>query len=102
MEQVFNWSIMSYEFMPYFWASKCDWAELLQTKSDDLIFQAFFQSGMAKVIVPVSSGFEATVCHFLKTGDIWFGNELVPGTLDSLYTSIIQDLQTPETNEDVA
>lgn len=101
MEQVFDWGIMSYKFQPYYWANKCDWAALLQTKSDDLLFQAFLQSGMAKVTVPVTPGFEAAVCHYLKTGDVWMGGDTIPSTMDTLYESLIRDLATADTNEDI-
>lgn len=92
-EQAFDWKIMDYTFYPYYWAKKCSWAELIQTKdSADPIFEAFLQSGMARVIVPVRIGFEEAVNLYLETGDIWNGGDLVVDTDDDLYLSIADEL----------
>ena len=40
-ETAFHWEIFSYVFYPYYYGAKCNWSELLQTKNDDPIFEAF-------------------------------------------------------------
>lgn len=50
-EQAFEWNLISYIFYPYYWADKCDWADLMKSESIDTVFQAFLQAGMARVVV---------------------------------------------------
>jgi hypothetical protein len=95
-EQAIDWQIMSYLFYAYYWADKCDWAGLMQSESDDLVFQAFLQSGMARVVVPIRQQFTAAFAYYLETGEIWLGNELVAGTESDLYLSIAEEMQTVE------
>src|SRR5690606_38898967 len=40
-EQAFEWDLISYLFYPYYWADKCDWADLFQSENPDAVFQAF-------------------------------------------------------------
>ncbi len=96
-EQAFDWSIMAYLFYPYYWAGKCDWASLVNTLNEsDETFEAFLQSGMARVVVPVRVGFESAVDYYLETGDIWNGGDLVIETDDDLYLSIEEELAEVE------
>lgn len=92
-EQAFDWSILSQMFYPYYWAKKCDWKALFQSQdSGDLVFQAFLQSGMARVMVPVRQGFEDAVVFYMETGKIWNGSGLVVDTDDELYLSIVDEM----------
>jgi hypothetical protein len=95
-EQSIDWQIMSYLFYPYYWADKCDWADLMQSESGDLVFQAFLQSGMARVVVPIRLQFTEAFAFYLETGQIWLGNELVAGAQSNLYLSIAEELQSVE------
>jgi hypothetical protein len=95
-EQAIDWQIMSYLFYPYYWADKCDWAELMQSENEDMVFQAFLQSGMARVVVPIRQQFTEAFAYYLKTGDIWLGNDLVAGADNDLYLSIAEEMQTIE------
>lgn len=95
-EQAIDWQIMSYLFYPYYWADKCDWADLMKSESEDLIFQAFLQSGMGRVVVPIREQFTEAFAYYLKTGDIWLGNNLVSGDENDLYLSIAEEMQTIE------
>lgn len=95
-EQAFDWSLISYLFYPYYWADKCDWADLMQSENTDTIFQAFLQAGMARVVVPVRPQFNQAVMYYLETGDIWLGGDLVPGTENDLYLSIADELAQTE------
>jgi hypothetical protein len=96
LEQAFDWNLMSYLFYPYYWAGKCDWVDLLKSEDDDLIFQAFKQAGMARVVVPVRPEFNRAVSLYLATGDIWLGGDLVAETDDDLHLSIADELETVE------
>ncbi len=96
-EQAFDWSLMAYLFYPYYWASKCSWVDLMQTtNADDPIFEAFLQSGMARVVIPVRKGFEEAVDYYMETGDIWNGGGLVIDADDDLYVSIDEELMDIE------
>jgi hypothetical protein len=96
-EQAFEWKLMAYLFYPYYWADKCDWTDLIQTQhTSDTIFEAFLQSGMARVVVPVRQGFEEAIDYYMETGDIWNGGGLVMDTDDDLYLSIDEELQEAE------
>jgi hypothetical protein len=96
-EQAFDWQLMSYLFYPYYWANKCDWADLLQTRdAKDSIFEAFLQSGIARAVIPVRRGFEDAVDYYMETGDIWNGGGLVLDTDDDLYLSIDEELHEIE------
>lgn len=91
-EQAFDWNLISYIFYPYYWADKCDWADLMKTESSDNIFQAFLQAGMARVVVPVRPQFNEAVNYYMETGDIWLGGDLVPSTDDDLYLDISDEM----------
>ncbi len=96
-EQAFDWDIMAYKFYNYFWANKDKWVSLFQeTSNADPIFQAFLQSGMARVIVPVRPGFEDAVTYYIETGDIWNGGDLVIDQENDLYISIADEMQSTE------
>jgi hypothetical protein len=91
-ETAFHWEIFSYTFYPYYYNPKCQWSELLQTKHDDPIFEAFLQSGMAKVLVPIRPQYERAVMWYLETGEIYTGENLVPEFEDDRYASLLADL----------
>lgn len=95
MEQAFEWEIMSYNFYPYYWGDRKDWANLYQYDNNDPLFRNFMQAGMARVIVTVRPGFEEAVRFYMQTGEIWNGGE-VPVIDDELFLSIIDELQSPK------
>ncbi len=92
-ETALHWEIFSYVFYPYYYNSKCHWPALLQTKHDDPIFEAFLQSGMAKVLVPVRPQFEKAIMWYLETGEIYNNEDLVPDVEDDRYVSLLNELQ---------
>ncbi len=96
-EQAFEWDIMAYLFYPYYWAKKKQWLDLFQLEDiADPIFQAFLQSGMSRVVVPVRPGFEEAVSYYMETGDIWNGGGLVLDSDDDLYLSIAEEMEMVE------
>jgi hypothetical protein len=98
LEQSFHWSLSSYNLYPYYWAGKCDWADMLHNEdTPDNEFQKFLKSGMARVLVPVREGFEKAVAYFIATGQPWFNGE--PPTIDDpLYVSVVRELSLPTGN----
>lgn len=95
-EQAFDWEVMAYTFYPYYYAAKTQWKDLFQqSNGTDSIFQAFLQSGMARMEVPVRPGFEDLVNYFMETGSIWMGNQLAVDRDDDLYLSVAEELQQP-------
>ncbi|WP_053002164.1 hypothetical protein [Kordia jejudonensis] len=94
-EQAFEWDIMSYNFYPFYWASKEKWDDLYQVQNNDPLFKAFLQSGMARVIITVRPGFEEMVNWYLATGQIWNGGQ-VPTLNDDEFVSIVEELRNPE------
>ncbi len=93
-EQAFEWDIMSYNFYPFYWANKENWASKYIIENNDPLFKSFLQSGMARVIVTVRPGFEEMVNWYLATGQIWNGGQ-VPTIDDEEFVSIVQELQNP-------
>ncbi|WP_445721338.1 hypothetical protein [Flavobacterium sp.] len=95
-EQAFEWNLMSYNFYPFYWASKENWASLYNINDiDDPTFRAFLQSGMARVILTVRPGFEEAVNWYMATGQVWNGGQ-VPTMDDELFVSIIEELRVKE------
>lgn len=95
MEQAFEWDLMSYQFYPYYWGNKEEWADLYQYESNDSVFRAFMRSGMARVVVTVRPGFEEAMMFYMATGQVWNGGE-IPVFEDDLYLSIVEELENPE------
>ena len=96
-EQAFDWEIMAYIFYPYFYGDENDWTSLfLESNGTDPVFQAFLQSSMARMVVPVRLGFEEAVAYYLETGDVWMGRQLAVDVDDDLYVSIAEELQSTE------
>lgn len=93
-EQAFEWEIMAYTFYPYFYANRWRWDSLLlESNGTDPIFQAFLQSGMARMVVAVRPGFEKTVTYFMETGDVMMGDALAVDRDDDLYLSIAEEME---------
>jgi hypothetical protein len=70
-EESFEWTNMTYVFYPYFWSNKQEWVMLSQLDDDDPLFARFLQAGAVRVQVPVRTGFEQTMLHYLKGGFVW-------------------------------
>ncbi|MDQ3855712.1 MAG: hypothetical protein M3281_04870, partial [Chloroflexota bacterium] len=84
-EQAFEWPQMTYVFYPYFWGRKDRWITSSQLdEAADPVFGEFLRAGAARVVVPVRSGFETIVSHYLATDEIWEGGQ-VPHVGDDLY-----------------
>lgn len=97
LEQAFEWDIMSYEYFPYMYAEQARWKDLIKiSSSSDPIFEAFLQSGMARVSLTVRPDFEQRVLFFLDTGIVPNENMFVPEGKESWYFSITDSLKVLE------
>jgi hypothetical protein len=65
-EQSFEWSQMTYFFYPYYWARRDTWQLRQRQRSIDPTHEAFLQSGAARVIVPVTPGYERRLLCYLN------------------------------------
>lgn len=94
LEEAFEWEIMAYSFMPYYWADENEWGDLLSIDAAaDHIFLAFLQSGMANIVLPVKPTLEKSVAFLLETGRLWRGTGFILEGQDDLYPAIEQQLQ---------
>jgi hypothetical protein len=57
---------MSYFLYPYHWARRESWPMRLAAQAVDAQFKAFLEAGAARVIVPVTPGYEAKVLSVLS------------------------------------
>lgn len=64
-ENAFEWEHMNYFLYPYHWARRATWPMRNGIERVDPDFQAFLQAGAARVIVPVTPGYEDKVMSFL-------------------------------------
>jgi hypothetical protein len=64
-QDAFEWDNMNYFFYPYHWARRASWRMRTEAEAVDPQYQAFLQAGAARVIVPVTPGFEDKVAWFL-------------------------------------
>jgi hypothetical protein len=64
-EDAFEWEHMSYFFYPYHWARRASWDMRTAAEAVDPQHRAFLEAGAARVIVPVTAGYEDKVMYFL-------------------------------------
>jgi hypothetical protein len=77
-EESFEWSQMTYFFYPYYWARRDTWQLRQQQRSVDHTHEAFLQSGAARVIVPVTPGYERRLLCYLNFDDSVVADQ-IPG-----------------------
>ena len=114
LEQSFDWKNMTYEFLPYYWGRKKNWADILALEDPDPLFNDFLHAGAARVLVPVQRAATESVLYFQLTGALWPGGDVpfftppdpsdtlagnVPGAADdpddelSLYNAYLAELR---------
>jgi hypothetical protein len=64
-EDAFEWEHMTYFLYPYHWARRASWKLHTGARSTDPQFQSFLEAGAARLIVPVTPGFEAKVVAYV-------------------------------------
>src|SRR5262249_1537527 len=97
-EESFEWTNMTYVFYPYFWSNKQEWVLLSQLDDDDPLFARFLQAGACRVQVPVRTGFEQSMRHYLRAGLLWNrdGTLVVAedGDPDPVQMSVVDELKS--------
>lgn len=94
LEQAFDWEIMAYKFLPYYWADEREWGELLSLDTAaDSVFLAFLQAGMVDITLPVKAGLEKSVTFLLETGYLWRGDGFTVSGQDDLYLAISEQME---------
>lgn len=97
LEQAFEWNLISYQFFPYMYANRKLWETLIKQKStSDPLFEAFLQSGMARLTLTVTPGFEKQVMFFLDKGTVPVSDDFIPGGNEDWYRSIVDMLKVDE------
>lgn len=66
-EEAFEWREMSYFLYPYFWGRRSAAAARLALTGTDYLHTAFLQAGAARVVVPISPGYEERVLNYLDS-----------------------------------
>lgn len=64
-EDSFEWEHMSYFLYPYHWSRRATWKLRESLTSPDAQHRAFLEAGAARLIVPVTPGYEDKVAWFL-------------------------------------
>jgi hypothetical protein len=72
-EDSFEWEHMNYFLYPYHWARRASWRMRNLARAVDPQFQEFLQAGAARVIVPVTPGYEDKVAWFLDPSNAEVG-----------------------------
>jgi hypothetical protein len=90
-ENAFEWEHMTYFLYPYHWARRATWQMRNGIERTDPRFQAFLQAGAARVIVPVTPGFEDRVMSFLDP-------EETDDELSRILATVREDVPQPGTS----
>lgn len=64
-EDAFEWEHMNYFLYPYHWARRASWKMRNAVQAVDQQFKEFLQAGAARLIVPITPGYEDKVAWFL-------------------------------------
>jgi hypothetical protein len=76
MEECFEWDQMTFKFHPYFWGRHEKWTELINQTDNDPLFEKFLSSGSSTVVVPVRPGYEKLFAFYMRTGQLWLGEDI--------------------------
>lgn len=85
LETLCDWNNMTYEFYPYLYADKDNWARILELTDDDPHFESFLQASFATVRIPVHRDplKEIAAVNFVTNNSI-ANYEVVPAEFHSL------------------
>jgi hypothetical protein len=72
-EDAFEWEHMNYFLYPYHWARRASWRMRNSVQAVDQRFKEFLQAGAARVIVPITPGYEDKVAWFLDPSNAQVG-----------------------------
>ncbi len=68
-EEAFEWRQISYFTYPYFWSRRDTWKLRHGIDHPDPLHRAFLRAGAARIIVPVTPGYEARVLRYLEANE---------------------------------
>jgi hypothetical protein len=66
-EEAFEWRQMTYFLYPYFWGRRDAWRFRQQITDPDPRYEAFLRAGAARVIVPITPGYEERALFYLDS-----------------------------------
>lgn len=66
-EEGFEWRQMSYFLYPYYWGRRDSYGYRHRLEDSDNLHRLFMRAGGARVVVPVTPGFEERILHYLDT-----------------------------------
>lgn len=75
-EDGFEWEQCYYSLYPYYWGHNSTWDKSNTLQLSDTKHLTFLRSGMAKVIIPVTPGYEERVLHYIETKETKENTEL--------------------------
>jgi hypothetical protein len=97
LEEVFEWTNLSFELYPYYWGRKRFWLETYSIESTDPVFEQFLKAGAARVLVPVKPSMTDAVLYYQLTGTIWSGGPVpslstIPSAEAGLYAGYVEEM----------
>ena len=82
-EESFEWRQMSYILYPYFWGRRSAWSVRNNVRVDnDPQYEAFLRAGAARVVVPITPGYEDRVLQYLESDPALPDGERIPPPAD--------------------
>ena len=66
-EESFEWRHMSYFLYPYYWGRRQSWKMRQNITYPDSKHEAFLRAGAARLVVPVTPGYETRVASYLES-----------------------------------
>lgn len=93
-DRAFDWDLMSYIFLDYFWNPMCTWPDKFDPDDPDALFKAFRRAGYSRVMVPVAEGMEDDVEYYLATGQKWGQTGIPPKSpSDSRWRDLVTEIK---------
>ena len=98
IEQVFEYTNLTYLLYDYYWMEKETWADRINIDNPDPLFKKFLEAGYARVCLPVRPGYEEALATALATGKL--PHEIENGIVmeNPLFVSIAQIQQEQQGN----
>ena len=95
-EEAIEWTNSVSVLYDYSWAGRHRWQELLSRTSSDADHQRFLRAGAAKLVVPVTPGYEVALLDYLDTGKLWDGQSTIELPKDHpLYDEVTEMIKEP-------
>jgi hypothetical protein len=88
INEAIDWENLIFYLDSYFWDIPASWDFIRQIQHPDAQRQAFLRAGSARVVVPITKGYETAWMQFVQTGSLT--DKL---SADSPYMTIAQEIQ---------